>query len=62
MKQAISCQEGYWCGFATTNAIMLESRVDKGYYGDYNITGKAEYFICLPGKYCPFSTAASKVK
>ena len=41
---------------------MLESQVTPGYYGDYNITGVAEFFLCLPGKYCPTQTAASKVK
>lgn len=41
---------------------MLESKVESGFYGDYNITGKAEFFICIPGKYCPYATAASKVR
>lgn len=41
---------------------MLESLVEPGYYGDYDITGKAEFFICLSGKYCPKATASSKVR
>ena len=41
---------------------MLESKVEGGFYGDYNITGKAEYFLCIAGKYCPPATAMSKVR
>ena len=62
MQQAVSCQEGYTCKAGTTNSIMLESKVERGFYGDYNITGKAEFFLCDDGKYCPIGTAASKVK
>jgi hypothetical protein len=41
---------------------MLNSKVSMGYYGGYNITGLAEFNLCLEGKYCPAGTAFSKVK
>jgi hypothetical protein len=41
---------------------MLNSKVASGYYGGYNITGIAEFNLCLEGKYCPAGTALSKVK
>ena len=59
---AVECQEGYECGYGTTNTVMLNSKVQSGYFGDYNITGIPEYKMCLRGKYCPSATAASKVK
>ena len=62
MQQAINCVEGYFCRDGSTNSIMLESTVETGYYGDYNITGKGEFLLCLPGKFCPKATAASKVR
>lgn len=62
MQMAVECQEGYQCGYGTTNTVMLNSKVESGYFGDYNITGEPEYKLCLPGRYCPSATAASKVK
>ena len=41
---------------------MLNSKVTAGYYGGYNITGLAEYNLCVAGKYCPLGTAVSKVR
>ena len=41
---------------------MLKNRVERGFFGDYNTTGKAEFYICKAGKFCPEATAASKVK
>ena len=40
---------------------MLQSQVERGYFGGYSISGKAEYFLCPEGKYCPDATAESKV-
>jgi hypothetical protein len=40
---------------------MLNNRVEKGYYGNQNITGLPRFFLCNKGKYCPGGTAASKV-
>ena len=62
MRDALSCIEGYYCWYATTNTIMLNSKVAAGYYGGYKITGLAEYNLCVAGKYCPLGTAVSKVR
>jgi len=40
---------------------MLGNLVERGYFGDYNITGKSEFLLCTVGNYCPPGTAASKV-
>ena len=62
MQQAINCVEGYFCEKGSTNSAMLEKRVERGYYGDYNITGKGEFLLCLAGQFCSPATAASKVR
>ena len=62
MRNAEACIEGYYCWYATTNTIMLNSKVEKGYFGGYNITGFAEFNLCKRGKYCPPGTATSKVE
>jgi hypothetical protein len=61
MIYAASCIEGYYCMYGTTPLAMLNQKVFPGYYGGYNITGLAEFYLCPAGKYCPSGTAASKV-
>ena len=41
---------------------MLNSKVEEGFYGDVNISARAQYKLCEKGNYCPPGTAATKVK
>jgi len=62
MQMALGCQEGYTCGYGTTTTVMLSSKVEEGFYGNVNISQKAQFKLCERGNYCPRGTADSKVK
>ena len=62
MQKAQGCQEGYQCEEGTTTTKMLNSKVEEGFYGDVNISARAQYKLCEKGNYCPPGTAATKVK